>query len=278
MKKLSVLLSAVLVSALLVTGCAGSGVAAGEPEGASETAAVTAAEAATEEAATEDVEETAPEETRYVGTEEEIEEYSGNFYRVVWDKEENPKLYWLTMREDGSLKYVYETRDTDPRAIYDGTWDVNEHGHVHLKMDKVGGNMATASEALEGNFRFLRNEQNSMNIILITGDDIIESAEGSVQTFLDVSWYEGQIRFKENPEDSIAVTFETLTDAGSWFPITGMKSDCKFEVQDGVDGDGNAVWRTVSVYEFCEELGDREVLCRFALSQQHLLVKIQMCR
>ena len=43
------------------------------------------------------------------------------------------------------------------------------------------------------------------------------------------------------------------------------------------DDDGNAIWRTVSVYEFCEELGDREALCRFAPSQQHLLVKLQLC-
>lgn len=248
------------ISALLLPGCS-AGTAARESTEAEETVIETTAQ----ETAEETVVETVPGETRYIGTPEEIKNYSGEWYRLVWDQETDPKLYWITLFEDGSADFMHETRNTDPHAEYSGTWEVNEHGHVHLKLEKTGGSDDSAPAALEGNFRFLRNEADNMNIILINGDDLIESAKGSVQTFQSVRRYVGNVRLLRNPADSNAVSFEIQGEGGKWFPVTGLKSDCKFETLNG----------TVDLDEFISELGGYNTTCEFALNQQSLLIKVK---
>ncbi|MDO4939710.1 MAG: hypothetical protein Q4E54_07095 [Lachnospiraceae bacterium] len=263
---------ALTLSLILMTGCGKQSETSypRESETAAETIAqetVTESETTAQETVTEV--ETIPEEPRYVGTDEEIEEYSGEYYRLVWDNETDPKLYWIKLRKNGSVDFIYETRNTDPRAVYNGTWDVNEHGHVHLNLGKTGGTQATASETLEGNFRFLLNEQDNMNIILITGQDLIESAQGSVQTFQSVRWYSGATRLLSNPDDKNVVTFEVEGENNKWFPVTGMKSDCKFEI---LEDDG---YRSLSLDEFIDRIGDG-TFCEFALNQQSLLIKVRI--
>lgn len=265
-------LSIILVlSVILMTGC-GNRAETASPDETGETSIESTAQETVEET----VVETVPEEPRYVGTDEEIETYSGEYYRLIWDNETIPKIYWLKMHKDGDVDFMYETREADPCAIYSGTWDVNEHGHVHLDLDKTGGTLATASQTLEGNFRFLRNENGNTNIILITGQDLIESAQGSVQTFQSVRWFSGNVRLLSNPEDKNIVTFEVQGEGDKWFPVTGMKSDCKFEIRDGTDDSGNAKYRFLSLQEFINKLDGDNTFCEFALDQHSLLIKLRI--
>ena len=226
----------ICIMAMVLTACgANAGNAAGSADGAEDIEV--SSEAETEE------------ETLYVGTEEEIEQYAASYYRSTFKEgEEDPTLYFLTFDKKGKVVFYKETRDT-PASIHEfGTWDVNKLGQIHVKL-----------ESLEGTYRFMGDGEDGFKVGLVEGDNFLDVSEsGQSTTLCKLHWYTGNVKLDFGSDEDAIIKLSCEGEGGQWFEFSALKADCRLEMHD--DYDKNA---------------DTVIKCRYAISQaSHTVILI----
>ena len=184
----------------------------------------------------------------YVGTEEEIEQYAGSYYRSKSENNEDPDLYFLTLNKDGSAIFIHETRETNPSVEERGFWDVTDRGLIHIKL-----------ETMDSTFRFLENSSGATSIICQTGEDFVESGEdGNYASFVRLKWYTSDVKMDFGTDEDRTITVNVVGEGGKWFDCYAMKSDCRLELHSDYDRQPETV-----------------IKCRYAINQNsHLVILV----